>query len=154
MKLVVNNPSPMGRRYITEGLYNQAGRRRSWDLVDIAKLRPILGVVDRHLRQLMEDPYSVGSVDSVFRAMRGLYRYAAQKGMSEFCNLAYEVAQVFDPARHKRARVSQRVVLLALLAVEQMQCLLSPGLDESGLPRTPDHIERAKAIVTGLLTVW
>ena len=157
------------RQSETEGLPHTIGKQRSWDAADVAKLMPILGVVEKHLRQLVHKPGGDAGIHSVFRSMSGLYRYSAQKGMRDFCDLAYEVAQAFDPARHTDPKLTQRVAFLALVAVGQMRCLLSPipekldnqesKGDENTNPSDPCDLthkagERAKEIIIGLLTEW
>lgn len=122
--------------------------------VDVAKLLPILGVVENHLRRLVQKPNCSG-VNPVFRSMSGLYRYAAQRGMDDFCDLAYEVAQAFDPGKHSDSKMTQRISLLALVAVGQMRRLLSSPISEQNR-LDPKFLElkrcQAQEIIVALLT--
>ena len=163
--------STFGVSQFEELLQSEAGRRpRSWDAADVAKLLPIIGVVENYLHRLVRYSDSPSAVNTIFRAMNGLYRYAAKKGMNDFCSLAYEVAQAFDPARHKDPRVIRRAAFLALVAIGQMRCLLSPLAEgeDNQMPETGECVRRmagrdgvayekggrAKEIVIGLLTEW
>lgn len=148
----------------------ETGGPQSWRAEDKAKLLPILNVVENHLRQLVCHPGRFVLIDPVFRAMSGVYRYAAQRGMDAFCNLAYEVAQAFDPAQHKDPKATRRVAFLALVAMGQMRGLLSsvPEEEENQRDETETHMKQkkrqetlahekmrhAKAIMVGLLTKW
>lgn len=101
-----------------------------WGDSDVAKLLPILNVVENHLNWLLHHPDRVSVINPVFRAMRGLSRHAARRGMEDFHTLAREVAYLFHPARRRDARVKRRMACLALVAVGQMRCLLMRNPDE------------------------
>ena len=150
---------------------NQAVERRVWREKDVAKLLPILGVVENHLRRLAHQPDSDAVVELVFRSMSGLYRYAAHRGMSDFCALAYEVAHAFAPTRDRASQSTRRAAALALVAIGQMRCLLSPtpkawhekhakndGNERQDRNMWHDDTQgtggHAKDIIVGLLTHW
>lgn len=110
----------------------------------VAKLLPILRVVEQHLRLLVRKPSHQNSIDPVFRSMSGVFRYAAQEGLEDVCDLAYEVAQAFAPSKLNSPQATKRVASLSLMAISQMRHLLCPW--EEGKE------QHARDIVLGLLT--
>ncbi|MBF0162363.1 MAG: hypothetical protein HQL88_08745 [Magnetococcales bacterium] len=115
-----------------------------------AEFLPVLAAVEEALQQLLAGGVTSQRailVDQVFRSMSRLYRRAATTGMSGVCDLAYETAQAFGTLSAAETVASHRLTRLALVAVEQMQHLLTPDSRERSS-------RRARQTVLSLLSVW
>lgn len=139
-------------------------KQATWDLKTISKLLPTLVVVENHLHQLVKQPSNTTGMDLVFRTMSGLYRYGAQRGMEDFGNLAFEIAQAFDPSKHSNPEATKRIASLALVAIGQMRRLMFPACTDQnwpmqskkseGVASKDEEIQRAREMVISLLTKW
>ncbi|MEO5340634.1 MAG: hypothetical protein H7837_08975 [Magnetococcus sp. MYC-9] len=121
----------------------------SWHGGENVDFMRILADVEGGLQQIVAGRVLPGDrclVGQVFRAMSGLYRRAAQRGMREVCDLAYEVAQAFGTVRCVDCESTRRLARLAQVAVGQMRQLLTPGPEEA-------RIRHAKQTVADLFSL-
>lgn len=119
--------------------------------ISAADFLAVLSVVERQLRRMVTEEPALDAVllmDQVFRLTSDLYRQAARVGLDDLSTLSYEVAQAFGSARPMTQEMPQRLPLLALAAVGQMQQLLLPH------GSVEQQAEEARRVAVGLLTAW
>ena len=102
------------------------------DPIAIAELLSRLALVERSLCQIADGYGAELLLDPLFRSMSDMYRRSAAAGLTDFSDLAYELAQAFGTARADDSRATRRLARLALLAVGQMRRLLIPRSQEEG----------------------